>query len=131
MNVVEEPVSGIENSGGGVISCLSRCRRSISSSMLSPLSLRPSEGMIVVEPEVWAVEMCVEFIESEKRRFFTVASSTPRRSHDMRPDGGRCRVDVEERFVAFSISFSGSSPPGSDWSEGCSGFSTIWARGLE
>ena len=52
MNVVEDPVSGMENKGGGVSSWRSRVRRSISSSMLSPLSLRPSEGMMVVEPEV-------------------------------------------------------------------------------
>lgn len=86
---------------------------------------------MVVEPEFCTVELCVEFIESEKRRFFTVASSTPRRSQGMRPDEGRWRVDVEERLVAFSISFSGSSLPASEWSDGCSGFSTIWARGLE
>ena len=133
-NVVEDPLSGMENSGGGVSSCRSRFRRSASSSMLSPLSRRPSEGMMVVDAEVWRVELWVEFIESEKRMFLTVASSTPRRSQDTRPEGGRGRLDAEECFVRFSGSFSRSSPPGSDWSdwsEGCSGFSTICASGLE
>lgn len=131
MNVVEDPISGMENRGGGVSSCRSRYRRSVPSSTLSPLSLRPSEGMMVVEPEAWKVELCVEFMESEKRRFLTVASSTPRRSQGTRPEGGRGRVDTDECLVAFSGSFSGSSPPVSEWSEGYSGFSVIWARGLE
>ena len=81
--------------------------------------------MMVVEAEVW----CVEFMESEKRRFLTVASSTPRRSQDTRPEGGRGRW-LDEVEACLMVRFSGSSP-GSDWSEGCSGFSTIWARGLE
>ena len=114
IKVVEEPLSGIENSGGGVSSCRSRVRRSSSSSILSPLSRRPSEGMMVVDAEVWRVELWVEFMESEKRRFLTVASSTPRRSQDTRPEGGRGRLDVEECLMRFSGSFSGSSPPGSD-----------------
>ena len=134
MKVVEDPLSGIENSGGGVSSCRSRVRRSTSSSILSPLSRRPSEGIMVVDAEVWRVELWVEFMESEKRMFLTVASSTPWRSQDTRPEGGRERLDAEGCFMGFSGSFSRSSPPGSDWSdwsEGCSGFSTIWASGLE
>ena len=114
MNVVEDPLSGIENNGGGVSSCRSRFRRSTSSSMLSPLSRRPSEGIIVVDAEVWSVELWVEFMESEKRMFLTVASSTPRRSQDTRPEGGRGRLDAEECLMRFSGSFSMSSPPGSD-----------------
>ena len=77
INVVEDPPSGIENSGGGVSCCRSRFRRSASSSMLSPLSRRPSEGIMVVDAEVWRVELWVEFMESEKRMFLTAASSTP------------------------------------------------------
>ena len=114
INVVEDPLSGMENSGGGVSSCRSRFRRSTSSSMLSPLSRRPSEGIMVVDAEVWRVELWVEFMESEKRMFLTAASSTPWRSQDTRPEGGRGRLDAEECFMCFSGSFSGSSPPGSD-----------------
>lgn len=128
MNVVVDAVSGMEKSGGGVSCCWSRFRCSASSSVLSPLSVRPSEGMMVLEADVWRAELCVEFMESEKRRFFTVASSTPRRSHDISPEGGRCCLYL--CFGSFSRPFSGSAPA-SERSEACSGFSAICASGLE
>lgn len=49
-NVVVEPVSGIEKSGGGVIDKIDFWRWS-SPSPLSPLSLRPSDGTIVVDAD--------------------------------------------------------------------------------
>lgn len=87
----EEPPSGIENSGGGVSDMTERWRSCSSSSLLAlcPLSLLPSEGTMVVDPEGW-----VGFsIEADNLASFSDASSRPRRSQVVRPLGGGSGFD--------------------------------------